>query len=96
MKIAKWGLGAALVLATAGSAWAANDAVEKARANIEAYSVVPDFVAPGEAFDARACMEGKSIMTIPSSSAIPFVKTIADHKDELAKELGFKHGQWEN
>ena len=41
-------------------------------------------------------MDGKSIMTIPASSAIPFIKTIADHKDELAEELGFKHAQWEN
>jgi len=96
MTIAKWGLGAALLAATAIPAWAEDDAVAEARANIEAYSVIPDFVAPGEPFDARACMEGKSIMTIPSSSAIPFVKTIADHKDELAKELGFKHAQWEN
>lgn len=72
------------------------EGVAAAKANIEAYSGIPDFVAPGEPFDARSCMEGKSIMTIPASSAIPFVKTIADHKDSLAEQLGFEHSQWEN
>ena len=74
----------------------AQDGVSAAKANIEAFSGIPEFIAPGEPFDARACMAGKSIMTIPSSSAIPFVRTIADHKDSLAEMLGFEHSQWEN
>lgn len=90
------GLLAALAMTTALPAVAQDDPVAAARANIEAYSGIPEFVAAGEPFDARACMEGKSIMTIPASSAIPFVKTIADHKDELAERLGFEHAQWEN
>jgi ribose transport system substrate-binding protein len=85
----------ALLLATALPAWA-QDGVANARANIDAYRGIPKFVAPGEAFDARTCMEGQSILTIPASSAIPFIKTIADHKDELADALGFEHEQWEN
>jgi len=90
------GLVSALTLATAVPALAQDDPVAAAQANIDAYSVIPDFTAPGEPFDARACMEGKSILTVPASSAIPFVKTIADHKDALAETLGFEHAQWEN
>lgn len=95
-KIRMTGLLAALTMTTAASALAQDDAVASARANIETYSGIPEFVVPGEPFDARACMAGKSIMTIPSSSAIPFVKTIADHKNDLAGQLGFEHSQWEN
>lgn len=90
------GLVSALTLATAVPTLAQDDPVAAAQANIDAYSVIPDFTAPGEPFDARACMEGKSILTVPASSAIPFVKTIADHKDALAETLGFEHAQWEN
>lgn len=74
----------------------AQDGVAKAQANIDAYSGIPAFVAPGDPFDAKACMADKSILTIPASSAIPFIKVIADHKNELANALGFKHEQWEN
>lgn len=74
----------------------AQDGVANAEANIAAYSGIPEFVAPGVPFDAQACMADKSILTIPASSAIPFIKVIADHKDKLAEELGFKHAQWEN
>lgn len=74
----------------------AQDGVEAAKENIAAYSKVPEFVAPGEPFDAKACMAGKKIFTIPASSAIPFIKTISDHKSKLAAELGFEHMEWEN
>lgn len=94
--IGKLGLTSALMMAAAVPALAQDDPIAVARANIEAYSVIPEFEAPGEPFDARACMEGKSIMTVPASSAIPFVKTIADHKGALAESLGFEHAQWEN
>ncbi len=74
----------------------AQDGVAAAQANIDAYTGIPEFEAPGEPFDAKSCMEGKSILTVPASSAIPFVKTIADGKDALAETLGFTHEQWEN
>lgn len=91
----KFALIPAFLLATALPVMA-QDGVANAKANIDNYSAIPDFVAPGDPFDAKACMEGKSILTIPASSAIPFVKTIADHKSKLAEALGFKHEQWEN
>lgn len=85
----------ALLLATAWPALA-QDGVASAQANIDAYSGIPSFVAPGDPFDAKACMADKAILTIPASSAIPFIKVIADQKSILATEIGFKHEQWEN
>lgn len=89
------GLASALALAALMPA-SAQDGVEKAKQNIADYSKIPDFVPAGEPFDAKACMAGKKIFTIPASSAIPFIKTISDHKTKLAKELGFEHMEWEN
>ena len=74
----------------------AQDGTATAAANIAAYSGIPAFAAAGEPFDAKACMAEKSIFTIPASSAIPFIKTITDHKAAIAGKLGFKHEVWEN
>ena len=87
---------ASALLLTAALPALAQTGVETATANIAAYSGLPEFVAPGEAFDARACMADKSIFTIPASSAIPFITTIATHKSALAEMLGFEHMVWEN
>jgi ribose transport system substrate-binding protein len=89
------GLASALVLATLLPA-AAQEGVDKATANIAAYSAIPDFVPAGEPFHAKACMAGKKIFTIPASSAIPFIKTISDQKSKIARDLGFGHMEWEN
>lgn len=91
----KIGLASAFVLAAIVPSMA-QEGVDKAKANIAAYSGIPDFVAAGEPFDAKACMAGKKIFTIPASSAIPFIKTISDHKAKIAGMLGFEHMEWEN
>ena len=90
----------ALLMATglvaAGLPAEAQDGVAAATANVEAYSAIPAFAAPGEPFDARSCMADRSVFTIPASSAIPFIQTIVDHKDAIAETLGFEHMDWEN
>ena len=86
---------AATLLGTV-TAYGQSDGVAAAKANIERYSQIPEFQAPGEAFDAKSCMAGKKIFTIPASSSIPFIKTISDHVGALADELGFEHMEWEN
>src|SRR5262249_56759395 len=62
----------------------------------EPYRQLPKFQAPGEAFDARTCMKGKSILSIPASSAVPFIKTIQESIEKLAAEVGFTYKPWEN
>ena len=56
----------------------------------------PEFVAPGPPFDARACMKGKSIFSIPVSSANPFTANIEKSMAGVAAKVGFKFTTWEN
>ena len=80
----------------AGAALAEGSDAARAREQLEPYRKLPTFQAPGEAFDARDCMKGKSILTIPASSAIPFIKTIQASMSKVADEIGFKLKVWEN
>ena len=59
----------------AGSAARSGDLAEM-RQTLETYRAVPEFTAPGPAFDAREAAQGKTLLSIPASSAIPFVRTI--------------------
>src|SRR2546430_13196375 len=70
--------------------------VEYFKKQIEPYRKLPEFVAPGPPFDARKCMQGKSILSIPVSSANPFTKNIEDAMSATAKRIGFKFIEWEN
>ncbi len=88
---------AALLGATflAGVAQAEVD-VAAAKALVEKYRVLPEFVAPGEAFDAMACMAGKKMMVMPVSSANPFNKNIVQSMAQVAAPMGFEVVEWEN
>jgi ribose transport system substrate-binding protein len=57
---------------------------------------LPKFQATGEAFDVRACMKDKSILSIPASSAVPFIKTIQESMAKVATQIGFTLKVWEN
>ena len=89
---------AALSLATcgavAGSAHA--DDLSYFEKQIEPFKTKPVFVAPGPAFDAQACMKGKTILSIPVSSANPFTANIEKAMAAAAKKVGFKFITWEN
>jgi ribose transport system substrate-binding protein len=88
-------LAAVLGAACAGAA-SAQDIVAKAEAELGGYRNIPTFTAPGEPFDAKACMAGKRILSIPASSAIPFLSTINAATAKLAQEIGFEFQIWEN
>ena len=89
-------LGLGLTLSLVGSAYAADDPVAAANADLAKYAGIPTFTAPGEPFDAKACMTGKSIMSIPASSAVPFLATINASMTQVAKTVGFNFKVWEN
>src|SRR6476646_11217568 len=88
-------LAAGLLLA-ASAAMAEGPEATRAAAQLAPYRQLPKFEAPGEAFDARACMKDKSILSIPASSAVPFIKTIQESIEKLAGEVGFTYKPWEN
>lgn len=89
--------GAALV-ATGVSASAQDAAagVERAKEFLKVYSQKPEFTPPGEPFDAKACAAGKKMLSIPNSSANPFLKGIIDRMKVVGDELGLEVVEWEN
>ena len=79
-------LAAGLLLA-ASAAMAEGPEATRAAAQLAPYRQLPKFEAPGEAFDARACMKDKPILSIPASSAVPFLKII---ETSMAKSQGHR------
>ena len=96
----KSGIAAAFVVAAvqlfAGAAFAESPEAAQAQKQLEPYRKLPTFQPPGQAFDAAACMKGKSILSIPASSAVPFIKTIQTSMSKVAKDIGFTLKIWEN
>jgi ribose transport system substrate-binding protein len=81
---------------TAMGAASAQDAVAMAQADLDKYTAIPTFTAPGEAFDAKGCMAGKKILSIPGSSSVPFLATINAAMADIAEDVGFEFQIWEN
>jgi ribose transport system substrate-binding protein len=89
------GFSLAMSLAALGTAHA-QDAVADANADLAKFKAIPTFTAPGEPFDATKCMKGKSVISIPASSSIPFLSTIDASMAAVAKLVGFDFKIWEN
>jgi len=89
---------AAIVAAACGSGVGAAraDDLSYFEAQVSPYLKRPSFTAPGPAFDAKDCMKGKSILSIPVSSANPFTANIEKAMAAAAKKVGFKFTTWEN
>jgi len=85
----------ALGLVATGAAQA-QDALAAAQADLDKYTQIPSFTAPGEPFDAKACMADKRILSVPASSAVPFVATINEAMARIAGVVGFEYQIWEN
>ncbi len=74
----------------------AKDGVVFAEQQLKPYSAKPVFVAPGVPFDAKACAAGKTMLSMPNSSANPFLKGIIDRMKRVGAEIGLKVVEWEN
>ena len=88
-------LGTALALVTM-AAQAAEPDLATAQSIVDEHSALPTFTPPGMPFDAASCMAGKKILSIPTSSSIPFVAGIQEGMVEAAKEIGFEVRPWQN
>ena len=82
--------------AAAPAQGAAKAGVEHAKAQIEKYRAVPAFEPPGPAFDAKKAATGKTLLSIPASSSIPFVQTIQNGMKELSGQIGMNFIDWPN
>ncbi len=81
-------------LAAAGTAGAVD--LGAIQSDIDQYKAVPEFTAPGPAFDAKTCMQDKKILTVPFASQIPFVATVVSGMVDLGKEIGFPYNEYKN
>jgi ribose transport system substrate-binding protein len=83
-------LPAALAAAALTLVAVASAAVPAEVANrVKTYKQIPAFVQPGPAFDASKA-RGKTIFIIPESSSIPFINTIDNSIQKVAKLVGVK------
>ncbi|SEP79926.1 monosaccharide ABC transporter substrate-binding protein, CUT2 family [Devosia sp. YR412] len=80
----------------AASADEVTDGVARATENLAKYTSTPEFVAPGDPFDAKACAAGKKMMSIPNNSGNPFLKGIIDRMKAAGAEVGLEVREWEN
>ena len=81
---------------SAGVAQAQAVDLDSFKKELERFTKKPEFVPPGPAFDAKKCMAGKTIFSIPVSSANPFTKNIETAMSNVAKDVGFKFVEWQN
>lgn len=84
-----------LAIAASNSTAAAAD-LAAAKAIIDAHRKKPDFTAPGAPFNAKQCMAGKKILSIPVTSTVPFIAGIEVSMADAAKEVGFGFQEWKN
>jgi len=70
--------------------------LDYAKRIIAKHSQLPTFTPPGPPFDARKCIAGKKVLSIPVSSANPFTKNIDIAETTVAKQLGFEWVEWQN
>lgn len=91
-------LAAATCLGASGIAGAdaTADGVAAATQAIAVHRAKPVFTAPGVAFDARKCAAGKKMLSIPNSSANPFLKGIIKREVIVGQELGMQVQEWQN
>ncbi|GAK72055.1 putative ABC transporter substrate-binding protein [Agrobacterium rubi TR3 = NBRC 13261] len=75
---------------------ASADSMADAKAIIEQHRAMPVFTPPGEAFDAKSCMAGKKVLSIPISMTIPFNVELQKAMSDAAKEVGFTYTTWDN
>ncbi len=83
---------AAIAVGLASPALADLDA---AQALIDQYSQVPEFAAPGPAFDAQSCMADKKVFVLPLTNANPFCTAISNGFNIAADSIGVELRDWE-
>jgi ribose transport system substrate-binding protein len=77
------------------SARSSNSGVSHAASIVATYTALPKFISPGPAFDAKK-LAGKTIFSLPSSSANIFVNTTDKAMGQLAQSVGLKYQTYTN
>jgi ribose transport system substrate-binding protein len=88
--------GASVTAGATGNAEPQTGDLAYAQAQVDKYSAQPTFQAPGEPFDAKAVMAGKSIVSIPVNGAIDFTQFYKTAAERIATKVGFRFTTWQN
>ena len=80
----------------APAALAESPEAARAREQLEPYRQLTEIPGAGRSFRRRACMKGKSIISIPASSAIRSSRRSTNSMRRSPGEIGFKLHVWEN
>lgn len=81
--------------ATGGSTGKDSRGVADAVAMVEQARAIPDFRAPGPAFDTSKAT-GKTVMVIPATSTVSYIQVIIDRMKAIGREQGIKVVDWPN
>jgi ribose transport system substrate-binding protein len=73
---------------SAGGSGRSTAKVDAARAEVARFRMLPQFHAPGPAFDAGSALHGKLIFEIPITSEVPFIGAVERGMREAAAEVG--------
>lgn len=74
----------------------ASDGVARATEIIEQHRKPPVYKPAGEPFDIKAAAKGKTMLSIPNTSANQFLKGIIAREIAVGKEIGLNVREWEN
>lgn len=91
-----WTIAGAAIAAFAGVGCAQAESLDYFKAQVAPYTAKPTFTAPGAAFDAVNCAKGKTLFSIPQSSANPFTANIEKAMQAAAAKVGLGFTDWEN
>jgi ribose transport system substrate-binding protein len=80
----------------ASTSSSAGAGVTAAQQELAKFTGVPQFTAPGDAFDAKKVAAGKTLLSIPASSSVPFVQTLQDGVKSISGQVGLKFLDWPN
>jgi ribose transport system substrate-binding protein len=75
---------------------AVSEGVARATVVIDTYRKLPVFVPPGAPFDIEATAHGKTMLSIPNTSANQFLRGIITREIAVGKEIGLKVTEWQN
>ena len=90
------GLGCTAASAQTAVAGDATAGLAAAQQVVDAHRRSPVFEAPGPAFNIRDCASGKKMLSIPNTSANPFVTGLISGEVEVGKEIGLAVTPWQN
>lgn len=79
-----------------GSSTGGGEGVARAQKLLDQYTGLPAFQAPGQPIDAKKAAQGKSVFSLPSNTAVPFIQDTERAFEAVSTEVGLSVSGWPN